>query len=157
MSSNTFLLGKWLELADDAFQTSKKLMYERLSKKPFKLHLPAYILHLSIELYLKAFLMNNNVFFNHGTKGHDLNFLFDKCLSIKPDLDTICLQSTNSKYKQSYWINHINEFGKNGGLRYLSRKRVRWNFCVLTYDYLDDLVNYINRNTDKNKVINTFI
>ena len=100
MTKDTFLLEKWLELANDTFITSEKLMYEKLSTKKL-LNIPAYLLHLSIELYLKAFLMNNNSGFNKGEKGHNLSLLFDQCLTIDSKLENLCFQTQEIPYKNN--------------------------------------------------------
>jgi hypothetical protein len=147
-----FALGTWLELANDVYAESKELMYKMLSTKRM-LHIPAYLLHWSIELYLKAFLMNQSKF----PKIHDLNRLFKLCLVIDPNLANLCLRTPEVPYDQSYWIDKINPYGEEGGLRYLNKNRLNWSFQVTIYDFLDDMVDYIKRNVDTNKDITQFL
>jgi len=148
-----FALGKWLELANDVYAESKVLMYKMLTEKR-TLHIPAYLLHWSIELYLKAFLMQHGKF----EKGHDLNRLFKLCVSIDPHINELSLRTPEVPHDQSVWIDKINPYGKDeGGLRYLNKKRTAWEFQVTIYDFLDDMVEYIKAQTDHSKDITQFL
>lgn len=101
VQNNVFLLGKWLDLADDTYSTSKKLMYEMFTAKK-SMNISMWLLHWSIELYLKAFLMSHNTKFG---RTHDLICLFDQCVTIDSRLDNLCLQIPEVPNKQRYWIN----------------------------------------------------
>jgi hypothetical protein len=146
-------LGIWIDEADDIYAESKILMYKKLaSRRPFTV--PAFMIHWSIELYLKGFLMN------HGKllKGHDLNRLFKLCIQIDPNINNSSLRTQELPYDQSYWIDQINPYGKNeGGIRYLNSKITSYFFSDHVYDFLDDLVKYIKRNIDPNKDITHFL
>lgn len=156
-SEQYFSLGKWLELADDAYIESKELMYKKIStKKP--LYVPAYLLHWSIELYLKAFLMQYEKPFERGTKGHDLLTLFSQCLEIDSTMEYLSQFTKDEIEKQSYWLDLINEYGKEqGGVRYLNKNRKTWSFFVLIHDRLDNLVAYIKKMTNPQKDITQFL
>jgi len=148
-----FALGKWLELANDVYTESKDLMYKMLTAKR-SLNIPAYLLHWSIELYLKAFLMQHGKF----EKGHDLNRLFRLCVNIDPRINDLCLRTDEVPYDQSFWIDRINPYGKDeGGLRYLNKKRPTWSFQVTIYDFLDDMVEYIKAEVEPTKDITQFL
>lgn len=149
-----FLLKNWLELASDYYATSKDLIFHKITYKQPP-NSGAHLLHLSIELYLKAFLMHHDIAFPFNQKGHDLCFLFSKCLKIDPNSENISTNPLN--YKQSYWINSINEYGKHGGIRYMSSKRPEWSIYILIHEQFDDLVEHINVKCDKNKIITKFI
>lgn len=140
-------------MANETYVESKALTYKYLSEKR-NLHIPAYLLHWSIELYLKAFLLHHEKF----EKGHDLNRLFRVCTTLDPKINELSLRTPDVPYDQSYWIDKINPYGKDeGGLRYLNKKRPTWKFQVTIYDFLDDMVEYIKINTDHNKDITQFL
>lgn len=137
----SFILGTWIELANDVYAESKELMYKKLSGHKM-LHVPAYLLHWSIELYLKAFLLQHD----NSKKGHDLNHLFKLCVDIDQKINDQCLRTKDAPHDQLYWINLINPYGKEeGGLRYLNKKRTTWSFTVIIYDFIDDLIEYIKK------------
>lgn len=150
--SQIIVLGRWLELADDTYETSRREMFKRISEKNL-LHVPAYLLHWSVELYLKAFLLHHDAF----VRGHNLNNLFIRCLAIDQRLNDISFRNDEVPFDQKYWIEKINIYGENGGMRYLDSTRPVWEFQVTIYDFLDDLVRYIRENVDKNKDISGFI
>lgn len=153
-----FSLDKWIEIADEAYADSRELMYKKLStKKP--LNIPAYLLHWSMELYLKAYLMQNEVNFERsGAKGHDLIGLFKKCLVISPKMENLSKFQQNEKEGQSYWLDLVNEYGKErGGIKYLNKNRENWSFYVLIHDRLDNLVKYIKDSVDKSKDITELV
>lgn len=150
--SQVITLGRWLELADDTYQTSRQEMFKRVSEKKL-LHVPAYMLHWSVELYLKAFLLHHDAF----VRGHDLSGLFDRCLVIDQQLNEISFRNEEVPFDQKYWIEKINTYGENGGMRYLDSTRPVWEFQVTIYDFLDDLVAHIRNNVDRNKNISGLI
>jgi hypothetical protein len=43
-------LVKWIELVDDAYLESRELIYKKITTHT-SLHVPAYLLHWSVELY----------------------------------------------------------------------------------------------------------
>lgn len=149
-----FSLGKWVELADDAYLESRELMYKKITAHG-PLHVPAFLLHWSVELYLKSFLMQNEKSFDRsGAKGHDLAMLFNECLKLEPSMENLSKFNVDEKEGQSYWINLINEYGSyQGGVRYLNRTRRSWSFFVLIHDRLDDLVGFIKSKIDMKKDI----
>jgi len=97
---------------------------------------PAFLTHWSIELYLKAFLLDKNKKIKEITKGrngHDLIKLYNQAKEID-----INIYKENIKRE----INLINKFGyPYGGIRYLDKSKssyymLRPNTCAI----LEDLI-----------------
>ena len=143
--SQIIVLGRWLELADDTYETSRREMFKRISEKNL-LHVPAYLLHWSVELYLKAFLLHHDAF----VRGHNLNTLFIRCLAIDQRLNDISFRNDEVPFDQKYWIEKINIYGENGlyALVLVAQKN-NWQLFDTSLGEMIDLKNPANNGYQK--------
>ena len=152
---NKVSLGSWLKLADTAFDDSRQLMFDKISKSKINdLRVSAFLLHWSIELYLKAFLFDKN----QGAWGHDLIKIFKNCLKIDPEINNQNLRTKELKHHQDYWIAEINRFGNEyGGFRYINESNVEFSFYVMIHEQFEEMITYIKKVTNDSKNISPML
>ncbi len=148
-------LDSWLALADTAFNDSRSLMFQKISGNKFsELRVPAFLLHWSIELYLKAFLLNLDM----QKPGHDLISLFDVCEKNCPQINTQNFRTEGFDFDQRHWVKSINQFGHDrGGFRYLTRVNINSSFYLMIHEQFDEMISFIKGAVDLRKDITGLI
>jgi hypothetical protein len=138
-------LSSWVRLADNAYDSSKYL-----SLNPqFGFAVFIYLLHWSIELYLKAFLLNRDI----QLTGHELADLYKECVNNNASFDSFVYRGR----EQKYWINLLDIAGaKDGGVRYLHKNKTSYVFPSNIYEAFQDLTSYIKCNVNMNKDISKY-
>lgn len=141
----------WLTKADKFYQDSKRAIYP-----PFTKASAGYLLHLSIELYLKAYLIDRNEITTDTAlrrAGHDLERLFKRCMKLEPLFEYVY---QGDHKDQLDWIEYLNGFGyPDGGVRY--------GFTASTdlpedvHTYFENLVVLVEQAINKTRVITELI
>jgi hypothetical protein len=138
-------LSSWLTLADNAYNSSKYL-----SLNPqFGIAVFIYLLHWSIELYLKAFLLNCDV----QVIDHKLASLYNKCVKYDGSFNSFVYRGR----EQKYWIKWLDIAGaKDGGVRYLHKDRTSYVFPGDINEAFQNLISYIKSKVNMNKDITRY-
>lgn len=144
-------LSTWIRKADEVYRASRDLTLVPI----YSGAVPMFLLHWSIELYLKGFLLESNAF----VTGHSLKRLYNRCKSIDPNLEKIEVLDLrgDGKCYPSFWINYIDVFGEEkGGVRYLNKSKTMYAYPTNIHNNFDDLIAYIKNVIDGDTDITDF-
>ena len=123
---------------------------------PFSPGTSGYLLHLAIELYLKAFLIDRGQFGSPKQlrmSGHDLERLFKRCVRVEK---VLLYAYQDQKTDQLDWMKRINPFGyPDGGVRYALGGKPRLDKDI--HNYFDNLVGMITDTVNGKKVITDLV
>jgi len=154
-NKTTVTLDCWIKKANGFYQTAKFLDNPiiEISYNIDSITSSWYLLHHSIELFLKAILINYNGFNSATSKIHDLNKLAEKVDGLDQKIDFLLKEvKDNRSIKQ--WISFINPFGfPNGGIRYNQPDKGLYAAPLGISCYFSDLIETIKENCDLKKEI----
>jgi hypothetical protein len=152
-------LKSWLVSAEEFFLTAQFL--ENLHVK-IKLKIPSsksswYLLHHSIELLLKAILINYNKFDTKNSQIHSLEKLLDKVKGLNKKIDKT-LEEKHAGKSVNNWITFIDSFGfPKGGLRYLQKKSHIYAAPIGISEYFNKLIEVVKSESNLDKDIESIV
>lgn len=149
-------LGSWISKANAFYETAKFLENPIIvvNYNNIDVTTPSwYLLHHSMELFLKSILINYNKFDLKTAKIHDLNKLSDKIIGLNQKIDKE-LNAVKSDKKIKQWLFFINPFGyPNGGLRYSQSNKGLYAAPLGISYFFSDLIVIIKEICDLKKEI----
>jgi len=152
-------LKNWIDSAEEYYKTAQFLgnpLVEVKLKVP-TLKSSWYLLHHSLELFLKAVLINHNKFNIKNSKIHNLRELLDKVSGLSPKIDKILAEKRSGRSIKN-WILFINPFGSpNGGLRYLQKDSHIYAAPLDISQYFNKLVEIIKSESNLDKEITEIV
>jgi len=113
--------------------------------------------HHSLELYLKAILMNYDKYSKTDTKIHNLTELLNMVDGLNPKIDEKLKKVVdNRSIKQ--WISFINPFGyPNGGIRYMQKGKSMYATPLGISYFFNELIDVINSECNQEKEIDELV
>lgn len=139
-------LKNWIRIAEGYYETAKLLEDPRLAVGNTKADTFAsswYLLHHSMELYLKAHLIHRKKYSKTNSRIHDLDELAKKSAGLVTAVDNALNEVVKEKPVKN-WLHFINVFGfPNGGVRYLQSQKKMYAAPLGVSYYFSNLVNTI--------------
>jgi len=149
----------WIDSADGYYKTARFLENPviEVQYKIDSIKSSWYLLHHSLELYLKAILMNYDKYSKTDTKIHNLTELLNMVDGLNPKIDEKLKKVVdNRSIKQ--WISFINPFGyPNGGIRYMQKGKSMYATPLGISYFFNELIDVINSECNQEKEIDELV